>query len=283
MSTAPSHLRQGGTLAARILFSLIFIVAGAGHLFSPDSIMTRLAEAPGASLVGALPQKTLVILSGLALLLGGLALASGLLTRWAAGGLALVLLPITLTVQVGGAQGLGPLFKNIALLGGLLHYALEGGGLVSLDHWLRERWRLRPLVAGAAGLLIIAVGIPALAAPARPAATPGERVLFLVQQPPQLSAALMTGQQSLKGQGFPAREVEIIVCGPAIASLLKGDAMEPKLREARRAGVRVVACGITLEEKGIASEALSTEVGLVDNGLVEALKRQAEGFRSVEL
>lgn len=285
------RLRAVTQVAFRTLFSLIFLAAGAKHLLAPDAIVGRLVEAPGAALVSALASpKLLVVLSGAVLLLGGLALLTGTLTRWAAVALFAVLVPITLTVQVGAAEGMGPLFKNVALLGGLLHWAVEGGGAFSVDAWLTTRPRLRLPLVGAVGVLAVALALPALAArppatgaPARRGAGATERVLFLVQQPPQLKAALATGQQSLSGRGFPAREVEVLVCGPAITSLLAGDAMEARLAEAKQAGIRVVACGLTLAEKGIAPDKLSPSVEVVENGLVEALQRQAEGFRSVEL
>ncbi|MBZ4330160.1 DoxX family membrane protein [Corallococcus sp. AS-1-12] len=284
-------LRAATQVAFRGLFSLIFLTAGAKHLLAPDTIVGRLAEAPGAALVSGLASpRMLVVLSGAVLLLGGVALLTGTLTRWAAVALFAVLVPITLTVQVGAAGGMGPLFKNVALLGGLLHWAVEGAGPVSVDAWLASRPRLRLPVAGAVGVLALALALPALARqPAVPGAPAGrgagstERVFFLVQQPPQLKAVLAAGQQSLKGLGFPAREVEVLVCGPAITSLLAGDAMEARLVEAKQAGIRVVACGLTLAEKGIAPAALSPSVEVVENGLVEALQRQAEGFRSVEL
>lgn len=285
------RLRTVAQLAFRTLFSLIFLTAGAKHLLAPDAIVGRLVKAPGAELVSALASPSLlVVLSGAVLLVGGLALLTGMLTRWAAVALIAVLIPITLTVQVGSPEGMGPLFKNVALLGGLLHWAVEGGGAFSVDTWLAARPRLRLPVAGGVGVLALALALPALAAqPASPAALArrgagtSERVLFLVQQPPQLKAALSTGQQALAGRGFPAREVEVLVCGPAITSLLTGEVMEPRLAEAKQAGIRVVACGLTLTEKGIAADKLSPSVAVVENGLVEALQRQAEGFRSVEL
>lgn len=276
-------------LIFRILFSLIFIVAGAGHLLSPDGIVRRLQAAPGAFLVEALPPKLVVFASGGVLLIGGLALLTGLLTRWAAVALAAVLIPITLTVQVGGGEMLGPLFKNVALMGGLLHFATEGGGRFSLDTVmgrLKSR-RLRAGVGGAMAASVLVLLLPALHAEAASPKDLGtasqERIFFLVQQPPQLRAALHTSEEALAGRGFPAKEAEVLVCGPAITSLMAGEPMEPLFQRAKQAGVRIVACGLSLKEKGLSAERLSPHVTVVENGLVQALQRQKEGFRSVEL
>jgi intracellular sulfur oxidation DsrE/DsrF family protein len=121
----------------------------------------------------------------------------------------------------------------------------------------------------------------ALRAAAAPKGAP--RVLLLVQQPPQLAAALRTAVELLAGHGFPASEAEIVVCGPAAHSLVKGDKLEPLLAEAHAKGVRLVACGLTLEEKKIDRATLSPSVEVAPNGFVEVLQRKSEGWLTVEL
>lgn len=58
-------------------------------------------------------------------MIAGFSLLVGYKTKWAAIVLAAVIIPITLTVQVGQIHTLGPLFKNIAILGGLLFFILN--------------------------------------------------------------------------------------------------------------------------------------------------------------
>src|SRR5699024_6943996 len=81
----------------RAMLSGIFIVAGINHLTNIEGTAQRLANSPGADLaLWMAAPKTLVILAGIPLVIGGIALFSGFLTRWAAIGLLLLLIPITL-------------------------------------------------------------------------------------------------------------------------------------------------------------------------------------------
>lgn len=124
----------------RALFSAIFIAAGAGHLVRPMIFVERLVAAPLGHLATSLgPPKLLVVLSGIALLAGGTGLLLGFYTRVAALLLIAVLVPITITVDLGHTNALGPLFKNIALLGGLVHFAAHGPGAYSVESAFRSR------------------------------------------------------------------------------------------------------------------------------------------------
>lgn len=129
---------------SRVLLSLIFLVSGTTHLLRPGAVAARLDAAPFGGLVSSLaPTEALVLAAGVALLAGGLALLVGFRTRLAALGLIAVLVPITVTVQLG-PDTLGPLFKNVAILGGLVFFAAHGSDAYSVDRLLRIR-RLQPV------------------------------------------------------------------------------------------------------------------------------------------
>jgi putative oxidoreductase len=129
----PDSWKRASDGIFRVLFSLIFAVAGLGHLLRPEAMVARLLDAPMADLMVAVaPATVLISATGVVLILGGVGLLLGVLTRVCALALLAVLVPITFTVHVGAPEHVGPLFKNIALLGGLIHFAAKGPGAFSL-------------------------------------------------------------------------------------------------------------------------------------------------------
>ncbi len=125
-------------VALRVAVSGIFLMAGINHLLLPEKVVDRLNQATLADLVLVMGSpEILVLLSGVFMVIGGVALLLGFQTRLAALGLILILVPITLTVQVGQWATSGPLFKNIAILGGLIFFVANGALCCSLDGILK--------------------------------------------------------------------------------------------------------------------------------------------------
>ena len=121
----------------RVLFSLIFLGAGLMHLVRPQELVARLIEASMSWLATAVASPSvLILLTGVILVPAGLALLLGFWTRPAA-----VLLMIA--VDFGNPRDMGPLFKNIALFGGLIHFAVKGAGAYALDNRLQRNRAIR--------------------------------------------------------------------------------------------------------------------------------------------
>ncbi|WP_034256699.1 DoxX family protein [Arenibacter latericius] len=110
----------------RIAVSGIFLIAGLNHLLQPDKVAGRIEMANNKNFAYLFGDPTLlVILSGIVMLLAGISFLIGYKTKWAALILIATLIPITITIQIGQASTLGPLFKNIAIFGGLLFFVLN--------------------------------------------------------------------------------------------------------------------------------------------------------------
>jgi putative oxidoreductase len=130
---AAAALERGSDLAFRVLFSLIFIVAGLGHFGAHEEMLARLQASPWFGLLSVLGSPSWMLqASGVSLVAGGAALLAGFQTRWAALLLFVTLIPITATVHLAPGHT-GPLLKNVALLGGLIHFAVRGPGAFSVD------------------------------------------------------------------------------------------------------------------------------------------------------
>lgn len=110
----------------RTMLSGIFLVASFSHLLKLEKTVQRIDQArfKGIAYFFGEP-RLMVIASGIVMLIAGIGLLMGFKTRWAAAILLSVLIPITLTIQVGQITTLGPLFKNIAIMGGLIFFIIN--------------------------------------------------------------------------------------------------------------------------------------------------------------
>lgn len=110
----------------RVLVSGIFLIAGTNHLLHVQKTAKRIEQASFKGIAHFFGDpEWLIVLSGIVMVAAGFLFLIGYKTKWSAIILMAVLIPITLTVQVGQITTLGPLFKNIAILGGLLFFILN--------------------------------------------------------------------------------------------------------------------------------------------------------------
>jgi putative oxidoreductase len=124
--TTTFEVKKSSVVILRMMLSGIFIVASLNHLFNVEKTVSRIEQANFGAIGQVMGSPELaVIASGIVMLIAGLALLVGFKTKWSAILLILVLIPITLTIQVGQVQSMGPLFKNIGLAGGLLFFAMN--------------------------------------------------------------------------------------------------------------------------------------------------------------
>ena len=137
-------MKSLSTLAGRLGLSAIFILSGFAKLGAGYAGTQGYMEAMGV------PGSLLPLVIA-AELLGGLAVAAGVLTRWAALGLAVFSLASGFLFHFDLAdQGQFINFwKNIAIAGGFLVLAAHGAGALSVDGWLASRRPARPALAGA--------------------------------------------------------------------------------------------------------------------------------------
>lgn len=126
-------------LVFRVSFSLIFIVGGLGHFARHAWMLERLEASPWLGWVVMIGSPSLLLwLSGAVMIVAGVTLLLGLHTRLSALALFLTLVPITLVMHIA-PDHMGPLLKNVAILGGLLHIFVRDAESFSLDRYLAGR------------------------------------------------------------------------------------------------------------------------------------------------
>ena len=109
------------------------LIGGAGHLVREQMMLQRIEASPWFDWVNALGSPLFFLqLSGIVFILAGFGLLLGLRTRLSALALFVTLVPITFVIHIA-PEHTGPLFKNIAILGALLHFFVRGGGGFSVD------------------------------------------------------------------------------------------------------------------------------------------------------
>ncbi len=282
----------------RGLLSLIFLVAGIQHLLNPDHVALRISKTSWAEpLMAIMPLNIHAFLAGIVLVLGGLGLFFGSKTRLSALGLMAVLIPITVTVQTDSAETLGPLFKNIAIFGALVYFAHFGIGQgFGID---RISLKGRPVSSyfSIVKILFVTVFVGFLApslfyAGASEAVIKksdkkpvGQDIVILVQKRRHLEVAIETLRQGQSADQNPrVRNGAIIVCGKeAMSALTKNSQSEEKVKQGHQAGLKIIACGLSLKEAGLNRENLLNEIAVVENGLWEVIRLQSSGYVSVEL
>ena len=136
IARSQAFLRTNSSLSDpifRACLSLIFVVGGLGHFVEHRQMLERMAESPWINTINAIGDPSILLwLSGAIFVPAGVALAVGFMTRLSSVALFITLVPITITMHLAPGH-VGPLFKNIAILGALIHFIFNGSGAFAID------------------------------------------------------------------------------------------------------------------------------------------------------
>lgn len=279
----------------RVLFSMIFVMAGFKHIFAIEAVTHRLSQTSTASFLNqVMPLEIHVFLAGIVLFVFGLGLLLGSWTQFSAFVLIGVLIPITISVQMEGKETLGPLFKNIALLGGLIYFARFGTQGWSLDHLFSRKSKKSYALLTAKVLTALSLAI--LFFPSHSLSKTGtlaieqkkltaHNMAILVRTPQHLKVAVKTLSEGMqKTKGLKTQDATVVVCGQKGVMALKKDSQwQDVINKATKSRISIKACGLSLQKAGLNQQELSPQVSVVPNGLWEMFRLQKSGYLSVTL
>ena len=84
-----------------------------------------------------------------------------------------------------------------------------------------------------------------------------------------------------KSEGLALSEARVILCGESVKALVEED---PIIKKAlQNPNIKLYACGLSLEQMNVDSRSLPKEVATVRNGILEAMKLEREGYKTLDL
>lgn len=106
------------------------------------------------------------------------------------------------------------------------------------------------------------------------------RVVFQVSDADPKKWALTLNNVKNVQQELGAQQIaiEIVVYGPGIGMLLADAEIANRVIDAMQAGVAVMACENTMRALHLARDDMIARIGFVAAGVVQLIKRQAEGY-----
>ncbi|MBX3637070.1 MAG: DsrE family protein [Rubrivivax sp.] len=144
--------------------------------------------------------------------------------------------------------------------------------------------RRTALAATLAAALATVLALPPRAAQAQnlDLARP-HKVVFQVSDadPAKWNLALNNARNVWADLGRDNVAIEVVAYGPGIGMLKLDSPVATRVAEAMAAGMSVVACGNTMKNQKLAREDMLPNIGYVEAGVVQLMKRQREGFAYV--
>jgi intracellular sulfur oxidation DsrE/DsrF family protein len=130
-----------------------------------------------------------------------------------------------------------------------------------------------------AGILAFGVGL-ALVSVAQPADQPKPRVVFQVSDgdSAKWNLALNNAKNVQQEYGADKVQIEIVAYGPGISMLKADSTASNRVTEAAQAGIEIVACQNTMAAQKLMKADMNTSINYVPAGVVELMKRQAQGW-----
>jgi intracellular sulfur oxidation DsrE/DsrF family protein len=141
----------------------------------------------------------------------------------------------------------------------------------------------RTLIQAASLLPLAASATFLIAAHAQGTGTAGQKRNRIVIQvsdadPGKWNLALNNARNLQEDVGAANVDIEVVAYGPGIGMLKLESPVAARIGDARKAGVRFLACENTMRGQKLTKDDMSPDVGYVPAGVTEIMTRQNEGW-----
>lgn len=115
-----------------------------------------------------------------------------------------------------------------------------------------------------------------------PGAHAGDQAGVVIQvsdnDPDRWTLALNNAKNMQADLGKDNVAIEIVAYGPGINMLKKDSKVAKRLEEAKASGITLLACENTMRNKKVSRDAMHSQTGYIESGVVEIMKKQREGW-----
>ena len=128
--------------------------------------------------------------------------------------------------------------------------------------------------------LMAAAVVPLLAQ--QPAADQ-QNYIVITKKVDQLKPLILSAEALKKEDGRNFGKFEIVICGKDIGNVTDPGKMDEHLKNAKKHGVDIIACGFSMKRFGVSADQIPEEMRIVDNGILYNLRMQKKGYKSLGL
>jgi intracellular sulfur oxidation DsrE/DsrF family protein len=107
--------------------------------------------------------------------------------------------------------------------------------------------------------------------------------VVLTKKVPQLQPIILTAEALKAEDGDAFGDFQVIICGQEIGDITDVEKMNDFIHKAEKAGVRIIACGFSLNKFKIDKTKIPNEIEVVENGILYNFQLQKKGYKSISL
>ncbi|WMN07303.1 DsrE family protein [Marivirga arenosa] len=107
--------------------------------------------------------------------------------------------------------------------------------------------------------------------------------VVITKKIPQLQPILLTAEALKAEDGENFGEFKIIICGKEIGDITDSDKINKFIKKADNAGVKIIACGFSLNKFKVDKTKIPQEIETVENGILYNFQLQKKGYKSITL
>lgn len=107
--------------------------------------------------------------------------------------------------------------------------------------------------------------------------------VVLTKKVPQLQPIILTAVALKAEEGKDFGDFQVIICGKEIGDITDAEKISGFIEKAEKAGVKLVACGFSLNKFKVDKTKVPKEMKVVENGILYNFQLQKKGYKSISL